>query len=282
MAIYRSEEGEQEIQEWCLRRIGMWDQPHEARIVNTALGSTHVVTAGAGPDLVLLPGTNFTAATSLDLVGELARTHTVHAVDLPGQPGLSAAQRPKRGHDAYGYWLCELLPLLCGSAPLVVAHSLGAVAALSSAARGARVNRLVLLDPAGVMRLRVSAAVLGPTMAWLRKRDDRTSAGLLQMMMGPESTPDADLVTWMTLIGRHVRTSLAPPPLPVGELRRLGGIGIDIISGNHDRFLPPTALHRAVKRRLPGARFAVVDNAGHLLPLERPDAVLGHILHAQR
>lgn len=39
-----------------------WDHPHHARMVPTTRGFVHVVTAGDGPDLVLLPGTNFAAA----------------------------------------------------------------------------------------------------------------------------------------------------------------------------------------------------------------------------
>lgn len=62
----------------------------------STLGSTHVVSAGDGRPLVLLPGTNFCAAAWLDLIGVLAATHRVHAIDLPGQPGLSHGQRPRR------------------------------------------------------------------------------------------------------------------------------------------------------------------------------------------
>lgn len=59
-------------------------------MVDTEIGATHVVTAGAGEPLVLVPGTNFAAAAWLELVDDLAAMHLVHAIDLPGQPGLSA------------------------------------------------------------------------------------------------------------------------------------------------------------------------------------------------
>ena len=93
-AIYRTREGRQAIRAWCQARLSDWNSPHHARLVPTTVGDVHVVTAGNGPDLVLLPGTNFAAATWLDLVASLAARHTVHAVDLPGQAGLRG--RPDR------------------------------------------------------------------------------------------------------------------------------------------------------------------------------------------
>jgi pimeloyl-ACP methyl ester carboxylesterase len=49
---------------------------------------------------------------------------------------------------------------------------------------------------------------------------------------------------------------------------------IDVRSGEHDVFLPPAKLRRAVERRLAVDSFAVVGAAGHLLPHERPTAIV--------
>lgn len=86
--IYRTREGRQARRTWCQARRSDWNPPHHARLVPTTVGHVHVVIAGNGPDLVLLPATNFAGATWLDLIASLATRHTVHAVDLPGQPGL--------------------------------------------------------------------------------------------------------------------------------------------------------------------------------------------------
>lgn len=277
MTIYRTEEGQRAIRRWCESRLAAWPVAHETRTIGTSLGPTHVVTSGAGDPLVLLAGTNFGAATWLDLVEMLSADHTVHAVDLPGQPGLSVAVRPKSGRQRYGAWLTEVLPLIGAEHARVVANSLGAVVALTAAAGGAPISSLVLLAPAGLMRLRVSVSVLRPTLPWLRAPNASTSAALLRMMMAPNGTPDPTLTEWMTLVGRHVRTSLAPAPLPTAELRRLYRTPVAVLSGRHDAFLPPSRLERSTRRRLAPANFEIIEGAGHLLPHERSDAVLGHL-----
>lgn len=273
MSIYRSPEGMLEIRAWCEARLAAWEFPHQARTIPSILGSTHVVTAGHGPDLVLLPGTNFAAATWLDLIATLAEDHTVHALDLPGQPGLSGADRPNRSADRHGAWLAEVATALGTDRPVIVAHSLGAVTALRAIADGAISRRVVLLDPAGLMRLKVGLDVMRPTVPWLRKPNDATSAALLTTMMARGHTPEPDLAVWMSLVGQHVRTSLAPSPVPARVLRTIADVPVEVLSGREDIFLPPARLERALHRRLPTASLRFVDGAGHLLPHERPDAV---------
>lgn len=277
VTIYRTPAGQRHIREWCEQRIAAWGHRHETLTIPTSLGVTRVLVTGSGPNLVLLAGTNFASATWLDLIAALSTSHTVHAVDLPGQPGLSAPQRPRSATRRYGAWLAQVMRALGGSPATLVGHSLGAAAAMSGVAAGAPAARLVLLDPAGLMRLRVSVAVLRPTLPWLRTPDESTAAGLLRMMMAPHATPDAHLVAWMALVGRHVRTSLAPSPLPSAMLTRLVAVPVSVLSGRSDAFLPPARLGRAVTRRLGHATFEAIDGAGHLLPHERPDVVVDHV-----
>lgn len=132
----------------------------------------------------------------------------------------------------------------------------------------------MLLDPAGFARLRVTFDVVKRSMGWLWKPSDAHSAALLSMMMAPGHSPEPDLVNWMSLVGRHVRTSLAPPPLRSEEFRALKNVPVEVLSGRHDVFLPPARLTKAIGRQLPTASFRVVEAAGHLLPHEQPDVVV--------
>lgn len=272
-SIYRSDEGERDIRGWCTARLASWPRAHESRLVDTELGATHIVTAGDGPPVVLVPGTNFAAAVWLDLVDELAGTHLVHAVDLPGQPGLSDPARRKHAGTAFAGWLSAVTRAVGAGRATVVGHSLGALVAMHAVAAGSEAGRLVLLDPAGLRRLSITPKVLVATFPWLLRSDDRSAARLLRMMMAPGNEPEPELVAWMALVGRHVRSSLAPPPLDDATSSRLAAVPIDVLCGAHDVFLPPGKLRPAVERRLGGASFEVVPGAGHLLPHERPDAV---------
>ena len=227
-----------------------------------------------GRAVVLLPGTNFAAATWLDVTSDLAAHSRVFALDIPGQPGLSGSTRPSRRH-AYVAWVEEVLERLGINTPILLGHSLGAHIALSAAAASGSIGGLVLISPAGIIRLRTAPRVLFRSMTWLARRDEASSASLLRLMTTRESPPE-NLVEWMTLVGKHVRTTLAPPPLPASAFARVD-VPCLIQSGSHDVFLPKRRLAARVATHLPKASFEAVRGAGHLLPHERPDVLVGAV-----
>jgi hypothetical protein len=98
----------------------------------------------------------------------------------------------------------------------------------------------VLVAPAGLIRLRVGPAVLATTIHWLLRRNEASSATLLRRMAGPGAELPAELVTWTALVGRHVRTSLAPPPLPPLRSPRCGA-PCGSFSAATTRSCPPNA-----------------------------------------
>ena len=101
---------------------------------------------------------------------------------------------------------------------VLVGHSLGAAAAL--AADPAGVQGLLLLDPAGLTRLRVRPGTLAATLPWLLRPTPARSARLLAHMHAEGRAPSPQHFEWMTLVARNVRTSLAPSPLPGAVLDR--------------------------------------------------------------
>ncbi|HYO60200.1 alpha/beta hydrolase [Archangium sp.] len=92
-------------------------------------------------------------------------------------------------------------------------------------------------------------------------------------MLASGGNPPTELVTWMALVGRHVRTSLAPPPLSEASLREVR-VPVAIVSGEADVFLPLDALRRGAERLLPEATIRGIVGVGHLLPHERAEVLL--------
>ncbi|MEU9125745.1 alpha/beta hydrolase [Streptomyces sp. NPDC048506] len=266
-SIYRSTTGEELIRRWCLDQLATWQVPHERKTVTANGTQTHVVLAGCGSStVVFVPGTNFSAAASLPMATALVAVgYRVVLVDVPGQPGLSSGERGLSGGRLcwYGAWLREVIETVSSDPVAVMGHSFGAAIALSS--DSPRIERLFLVSPGGLTRLRLTPTVLAASAAWFLWPAPTHSARLLRTMLAPGHLPREELVTWMTLVARHARSSGAPGAavLPARPLSRL------VVTGEHDVFLPPRRLGPTVRRTL-GAELGVVSGAGHLVVEECP------------
>lgn len=278
-AIYKSAAAHREVERWCTDQLARWPVSHRTMALATCAGRTHVVAMGedagpqqATPRVVVVPGTNFNAATSLPLVTALAAHWPSYVVDVPGQPGLSAADRPGHHRPArYGQWLQEVLDEISPGPTVVVGHSLGGAIAL--ACDVPQLTGRVLVSPAGLARLKVTGRVLAATLPWLARPTEARSATLLRQMHGSGRSPSVELVTWMTLLARSCRSSLAPAPLPEGTLARSRRVTNVVATGEHDVFLPPSRLASPASRHL-GVAVTTVPGAGHLVVEEHPEKIV--------
>lgn len=268
-SIYRGAAARSEVRRWCHAELERRHRPTDRSVVSVDGRETHLVTAGAGTATVLfLPGTNFPAAACGPVLDALAARCRVLAPDVPGQPGLSDEERPPvRGRlDWYGRWLTDLLPRVTDRPVTVAGWSMGAAIALSSASP--LIERVVLVSPGGIVRLRTPPAVLGASLGWVLRRTEADAERLLRVMHGPGREPRRSLVEWMTIVARCVRSSADPGLARIAVPRREHAA----ISGDRDRFLPPSRLGPALHRRL-GVEPTTVPGAGHLLAEERPEEV---------
>ncbi|MGC7102965.1 alpha/beta fold hydrolase [Amycolatopsis lurida] len=268
-SIYRTPAGREAIAGWCTGRLASWPVAHERRVITAHGARTHLVIAGSGESTVLvLPGTNFSAGAYLPLAAELAARCRVVVADLPGQPGLSSGDRtPAAGRLAwYGRWLTDVVAQLAAGPVTVVGHSLGAAIAL--AADSAQVRHQVLVSPGGLIRLRITPAVLLASVAWLVRRSPGASARLLRLMHSRDHAPRPELVQWMTLVARHVRSSTDPGHATIA----VHDVARTVAVGDADVFLPGHRLAPAVREAL-GARLEVITSAGHLVVDEHPGLI---------
>lgn len=275
-SIYRSRAARERVHEWCEERLAAWPAPHLRRQVATSAGLTSVVRTEPVPKpgraaIVLIPGTNMNAAVSLAFAEALSRVAPLIVLDVPGQPGLSAGERPHRHRmNAYGRWLTEILPQVASEPAVVVGHSLGGAIALASGSE--LIAGRVLVSTAGLVRLRVGASVLGATAPWLLRPSVPRAERLVRHMSSPGAPVSDELSRWMALVGTSCRSSLAPSPLPAAVLARARRVPNMVAAGSDDVFLPPARLGPAAEQWL-GTDLRVVDGAGHLLPEESPERV---------
>lgn len=272
--IYRSEAGRTDIRAWCTNALDQRLPSSHRRIVDSPLGPTHLTTVGTGPrDIVLLPGTNMNAGTMIPLIRALGTRFRVTVPDLPGQPGLSAAERSRGDFvDAFRAWLDHIRGTV-SAGPVLVGESRGAAVALC-ASPSPQVAGLVLVSPAGFIRARVTPRILRASVPWLLRPTPARSARLLATMYGPEAVADHDhLVEWMTVSAQHSRSSLAPAPLPQTVIKEWRMTPCELLVGEHDPFFPAHRV-RGPAATLLGATTTVVAGGGHLLSHTSPEAIV--------
>lgn len=258
------------------------------------------IKTGEGPALVLL----HTLRTQLDLfekvVPQLAKSFTVYAVDYPGH-GYSDIPPAKYDADYFVETIESFLEALDLHDLTLAGVSIGASIALILAARNnPRVSRVVAINPydyakgrgmarsSFLARLIVALAdlpILGDTVMRLRQFFIMRSV-LEGGVADPRRIPP-QLLKEMYLVGNrkgHYRAFLnllrnaetwEAATMAYSNIR----IPVLLLWGDRDWSRPDEREHD--QQIVPGAKMATVEGGGHFLPLDRPDAVIEHLLALQ-
>ncbi|MCW0212533.1 MAG: alpha/beta hydrolase [Pseudonocardia sp.] len=277
MHIFRSPDAHAALRLRCERMLDRHSVHDRRLILDTTLGSTHVTKAGpAGPDVVVLPGANLCAPLIPTLITMLAARFRVSVVDVPGQPGLSSAERPEVDRvTRYRHWLDDLLPRITSGPAILVGHSLGAAISLCATPQR-RIGGLVLISPAGLVSARTGAAQLRTVLSWRMRPTPARSTRLLEMLSGPGFPRDEDLVEWLTLVGSGMRTSPFPGPLPGSVLERWRATSCRILVGSEDCYLSQHSLGDRARLWLDTVPRPVTG-CGHLVPVEDPGSIVAAV-----
>ena len=207
--------------------------------------------------------------------------YTVLAVDLPAH-----GRSPGPGRSSIGGmadWVRELLDAATLQDAALVGHSMGSLVALESAIRfGHRVRKLALIGIA------VPMAVGEPFLA--AARDDAPEAFDMEAVWGharnvalaTSPVPGTSLLPASRALNGRARHGVlhadleachayAPDPAALGAL----AMPTLVLAGKRDQMTPWKG-GEAVARRIPGARFQLLD-AGHSMMGEAPREVLAEL-----
>lgn len=183
--------------------------------------------------------------------------------DLPGRDGSSHPRTISDFLDALGNLLAE--------ADVLVGHSLGGAIALAHALRASSALKgLVLVGTAARLRVRPE------WIEGLGHDSDRVIAEIVDHFFAPQAPERLKRKTLEQMRQLDPRVILADFQAADGfDVRdRLGGILVPtlVLCGALDRMVPlrhSEALHAS----LPRSNFVAVDEAGHMVMLERPRSV---------
>ncbi|MFI0352727.1 alpha/beta fold hydrolase [Actinomadura sp. 9N407] len=274
--IYKSEAGASEIRRHYQEALHTWPVPAEHVRIPTREGETFVVVSGPedAPPLLLLHGSGTNTTTWLADIASWARHFRTYAVDVIGEPGLSAPSRPSLVSDAHALWLDDLLDGLGITSASIVGTSLGGWLALDYATRRPeRVSRLALLCPGGLGRQKngwlVGALLLRLFGPGGLRRSARTVTGLDT----PEARPVLDSVA---LTFAHFKPRTERVPLFSGSTLGRLTMPVLVIAGSRDVLFDSAGTARRVRQCMPHARVNLLPEAGHAI-LGQTDSVLAFL-----
>jgi pimeloyl-ACP methyl ester carboxylesterase len=256
---------------------------------------TRYIKSGAGPTLVLL----HTLRTQLDIfqkvIPQLARDFTVYAVDFPGH-GWSDILQTDYTPEFFARFVTRFLDALDIDNALVAGVSIGASIPLLMAAEGnLRIRGIVSINPydygnRGIDRANAVAKILftlapipviGDTV--MRLRNPLVEGKVLEGGVASSSSLPRTFRDEVFTVGErpgHYRAFLnliRHMPLWRKTHEVYGRIRVPVLLVYGDRDWSRETERQATLREIPGARLAMVENGGHFLPLDQPEAVIRHI-----
>jgi pimeloyl-ACP methyl ester carboxylesterase len=262
--IYRTDAGKRAIEERYRDALRRWPVANRQLVLPTRHGETFVVASGEENRMavVLLHGSGTNSSVWMPHVADWARDFRVYAVDVIGEPGLSAPSRPAFRSDAYVEWLDDVWNGLGVESAAVVGVSLGGWLALEYAVkRPQRVAALSLVSPSGVgSQKRVFLLKAGALLLfgeWGRRRALGLVAG--RRSLSREVT-DALLLRY-----RYFRPRMDSMPIRTDE--ELAGLSmpVQVIVGGRDVMLRSNETRDRIQRHVANARVIYLENEGHIV-----------------
>ncbi|MDD5017726.1 MAG: alpha/beta hydrolase [Eubacteriales bacterium] len=263
--VFRSTEGKSIIMRRYEEILTYWPAPNEQLTIPTSYGDTFVMASGkeGGDAVVLLHGSMTNAAMWLGDVPVLGKTRRVYAVDIIGESGKSAENRPRYKGTHYALWLSELFDGLGLKSTAVVGNSLGGWMAISLAAYAPlRVSQLVLLAPAGISPIHMSFLL---EMAVHTAIGKNRGHGLNKRILGNLMLPD-EAVAFAGLLGQYFRPRRPDKlrPFPDETFSRLK-MPVLFFGGEKDILFSTQKSADRLKRLVPQADIRILKDAPHTL-----------------
>ncbi|WP_344589416.1 alpha/beta fold hydrolase [Actinomadura vinacea] len=231
----------------------------------TRQGETFVLASGPqdAPPLMLLHGSGANTSMWRGDVATWSRHFRTYAVDLVGEPGLSAPSRPALDSDAVSLWLDDVLEGLGTANAAFVATSLGGWTALDYAIRRPeRVTRLALMCPGGVGRQKVGWIFKALLTRPFRRGGLRESAMAVAGLDGERHRQALDAVV---LTFTHFNPCREKLPVFSDEALRGLTMPVLVIVGGRDAMFDSRQTARRVRECIPHSTVNLLPEVGHAI-----------------
>lgn len=238
---------------------------------------------GQGPPVVLVHGTPWSSWTWRHLVAQLSARYRVYVFDLLGFGASEKRDGQNVSIAAQGALLAQLVKVWGLRSPAVIAHDIGgAITLRAHLLHGLQCHALALIDVVAIGEwgspfyrlVREHREVFEQLPASIHEGVLRAYVNTAQARPLKRATEDALIGPWLGADGqrafyRQIAQGDQRHTLEVEA--RYGEINVPtlVVWGGVDPWLSP-ALGQKLASRIPGARFELLPDAGHLVQEDAP------------
>ena len=262
--IYRTPQSKSILMKEYEQILQRWPQPCERHVIHTDQGDTFVISSGApdGTPMILLHGSTTNAALWTYDAALLGETRRVYAVDIIGEPGMSADVRPDFEPGVYAHWLAQVMDGLGIQKAAVAGNSMGGWLALELATHmPERISALILLAPAGLAPVRRSFFVRLIPKLLIGKRGAQS---LNHLLFGNARVPE-EVFGFADLLRKHFNPRRLKFPIFTDSQIAALKMPVLFIGGEIDPLLHTKAGAKRLRRLLPNADVRIAPGLSHTI-----------------
>lgn len=262
--LYKSAAGYQRVMSIYDSILENWPIPYDTCTLETRHGPTFVIRCGDvnGKPLILLHGAGTNSATWVEDVAAYGDRYRIYAVDIIGEAGKSAPNRPPWEGPAFAEWLADVMDGLQVQQAALLGISQGGFVALKFATHYPdRVSHLILLAPGGVVRDKLSFMLRVIPLVFLGRWGARRMQHIIFGSAPVSREAEEAFLVLMEQFKPRVGT------LPIfndDELQRLTMPAL-LISGTEDVIRDAGKIARRLEAQMPQLRSVILPGVGHVL-----------------
>ncbi|MEM8969803.1 MAG: alpha/beta hydrolase [Bacteroidota bacterium] len=266
--LFDSPEARSIVEALYYQKLDGLNLSYERVKVETSFGDTHVILTGEkdNPPLVLLHGANGCAPIALEALKGLERTFRIYAIDIIGQPNLSASARLAMKDHAYGQWMYELLSRFGIRDAALVGISMGGFISWKTLVYDKkRIAQAYLIVPAGIVNgnsLTALWKVFLPIKLYQWRKKQSYVRDFLRELFTEE---DDFALEFLSQVLLHVDQDFSPIPLISQQEAQQITTPLYIIGANQDILFPGEKMLRRAHQLFPSLKNTILlENSRHV------------------
>lgn len=258
-----------EIESLYRQKLDGLSLSYELMTIETSFCDTNIVITGAeeNPPLVLLHGNFGCAPLAIEAMIETVPHFRIYAVDIPGQPNLSAECEFNMKDNSYGEWMYEILSRLGVYNVTLVGISRGGFIALKTLVFDEkRISRTFLITPEGIVNTNPLQFFLKVIWPVKRYRATKNTKYLNRFLEEISAEKDEFLKAFLSNALLHYKLVFSRAPLIAKKEALRIKTPVHIFAAEKDLLFPYRRMKKRMKRLFLDLKDTVVfSGSKHVL-----------------